>query len=525
MTHRLRSQYTLGPSGRGTFRHRFNYASGRWVTFRGLRAPPQRDDVRGWMVRTDFAPAAAFESSHESLNEIYRVTLWTLENVSLGGYLVDCPQRERMGYGGDGHATTTTALLNYHTGALFTKWAMDWRDGADHGSSLGLGESATGRVPEPGNLPYTAPTYWGGGGPAWSGYCVHLPWEVYRHLGDRRILHENLRTIANWLEFLESKSSDDLLRRWGGEWEFLGDWLWPGARGVNGDTRETLFFNNCYWIYNLVTAAKIAGLVGQPEQALEWDRRAMAVRRAVHREFFHPADASYVNGLQAYLAIALLVEVPPPELRPAVWQRLEQEIREVRGGHIHAGITGGAFLFKTLMEARRDDLLYTMVSQEEYPGWIHLLRQGATTIPEDWEGEQSQLHSSYLYVGAWFIHGILGIQPGADTGFSAFDVHPAPLDEPGLTWARGHYESMHGRIEVDWRREAGQFQLTVTVPPNTAARVHLPPAEPEHIREGGRPLAEVAQVEPLGRQDGRVVVRVPSGRYVFTVPLGKGVKP
>lgn len=75
-------------------------------------------------------------------------------------------------------------------------------------------------------------------------------------------------TIQCWLSFVETKSQDDMLVRWGGKWSFLGDWLWPDAWSERsamekqgkalGDTRETLFFNNCHWIYSLETAAQIA---------------------------------------------------------------------------------------------------------------------------------------------------------------------------------------------------------------------------------------------------------------------------
>jgi alpha-L-rhamnosidase len=501
ITHRLRSAYIIGPTGEGTFRNRFNYSSARWITITGLQ---QKPDLRGWLVRNDYERAAAFASSSQLLNDIYSTTLWTFENLAIGGYVVDCPQRERMGYGGDAHATTTTGLSNYKLGAFYSKWSEDWRDvqGKD------------------GNLPYTAPTYWGGGGPAWSGYFVHLPWEMYRWYGDKQILERNFQNIERWLAFLETKSKDNLLRRWGGKWDFLGDWLWPDALGVNGDTREgvffnswlnkrqheaqrrlrrwaeeweilddwfwpsaegfngdtreTLFFNNCYWIYDLQTAAQIATVLGKSDHATAWNQRADDIRRAVHAKFFNAADNSYVNGFQAYLALALLTDVPPPESRSAVWKRLEREILMVRKGHIHAGITGGAFLFKALMESHRDDLLYAMVGKDDYPGWGYMLKQGATTFWEYWEGRpmSSRLHSSYLYVGAWFIQGILGIQPDPKApGFKHFVIRPAPLD---LSWAKGHYDSLYGRIESTWRHEAGRFMLEVTVPPNTTATVILP---------------------------------------------------
>ncbi len=517
MTHRLQSVYVIGPAGEGTFRNRFNYGVGRWITITGLAKPPSLDDVRGWLVRSAYQSASTFECSSPLLNRIHSTALWTFENLSLGGYMVDCPHRERMGYGGDAHATTTTGLMNFRLGAFYSKWAQDWRDVQGTTAAWGTGANAATRV-EPGNLPYTAPTYWGGGGPVWSGYCVHLSSELWRNLGDRRVLEENFPMIERWLDFLETKAEDDLLRRWGGEWDFLGDWLWPGATGVNGDTRETLFFNNAYWVYNLQAAAAIATVLGKTDRADSWHGRANQVRRAAHKEFFHPDDASYVDGSQACLAMALIAEIPPPELRPAVWQRLEREILVVRSGHIHAGITGGAMLFKLLMEAHRNDLLLTLVSQTTYPSWGDMLRQGATTFWESWENNPSlsYLHSSFLYVGAWFIEGILGIQPDpAEPGFARFRIRPGPVDRPDLTWARGSYDSIHGRIGSSWKRTGDRFELDISIPPNTTAIVEVPATSVDDLTESGKALKHQTGLNLLGMQNGRVRLEVGSGEYHF----------
>ena len=207
MTHNLRSTYIVGAGGSGVFRNRFNYSTGRWVTIRGLRQKPQPGDIRAELVRSGFDGAPAFASSNALLNDIHATTLWTLENLMLGGYIVDCAQRERMGYSGDAHATTTTALYHYPLGAFFTKWAQDWRDVQGNSASWGVGRQAgqlgAGGSTDDGNLPYTAPTYWGGGGPAWSGYSVHLPWEMYQFYGDKRLLAESLPTIRRWLAACE----------------------------------------------------------------------------------------------------------------------------------------------------------------------------------------------------------------------------------------------------------------------------------------------------------------------------------
>jgi alpha-L-rhamnosidase len=503
MTHRLRSQYIIGPSGEGVFRNRFNYHSGRWVYVRGLDQQPEMDDFTGYFIRTDYARSGHFQCSNLLLNDIYESILWTYENLSLGGYVVDCPQRERMGYGGDAHATTETGLYNYDLGAFYTKWSQDWRDVQD----------------ETGNLPYTAPTYWGGGGPAWSGYCVTLPWEMYRRYGDRRILEQNFDTITRWLAFLETKAEDNMLVRWGGEWDFLGDWLWPGADGVNGDHPETLFFNNCYWVYNLQTAARIASILGREEAAKEWLDRTETVKTAVHARFYHPEDGSYANGFQGYLAIALLIDLPPDdEVRAKVWKRLEDEILVKRNGHIHAGITAGAFLFKTLMVFDRPDLVFPMMIQTDEPGWGFMLASGSTTIWESWEGDNSRLHSSYLYPGAWFIESLGGIRPGRDgAGFRRFTIKPCLLEDRPLGRVEASLESEFGPISCAWELEGDQLTCRVVIPPNTEAQLLLPAMDPDAVRESGKPLSDAPGVQGWSVESSELSIQLGSGEYSFLV--------
>ncbi|HWD37215.1 MAG TPA: family 78 glycoside hydrolase catalytic domain, partial [Fimbriimonas sp.] len=481
-THKLHSTYVIGPSGWGVFRNRFNYMSGRWVTVHGLSGLPDKESIRGWNVRTDYGQLASFECSDPMLNQIYQTCLRTFENLSVGGYVVDCPQRERMGYGGDAHATTQTALMNYGMGAFYTKWSQDWRD-----------------VQSPdGNLPYTAPTYWGGGGPAWSGFCIHLPWEVYLHYGDVEILRANFPTMKRWLAFLETKAHSNLLEKWGGDWDFLGDWLWPGADGnVNGTFPETQCYNNCYWAYALDLASRIGTILGEKTT---YEARADEVRAAIRAKFYHPDTRNYATGDEQYLAAALLAKVPLPSEREGVEKRLEDEILVHRGGHIFGGITGGALLFRELLDSNRADLLYAMVSKDDYPSWGNFLKEGHTTFPEDWPGKMSQLHSSYLYVGAWFIEGLLGItQAPEEVGYQHLVLRPlmTPIEQ-----VAGSYRTLYGTVDLSWKRTGNFLTLRVTVPPNSRATLHLPTTDSQSVQSGGLkingtgPKAVVFELEP-----------------------------
>ena len=495
------SEYVFGGTGEGVFCHRFNHAASRWITIRGLAATPRAEDICGYLVSTDYGRAGRFECSNSLLNRIYETTLWTYRSLCEGGYTVDCPHRERCGYGGDAHAMMETAMTNFAVGAFYTKWLGDWRD-----------------VQRPnGDLPYTAPTYIGGGGPAWSGICVTLPWQVYLHYGDRRILEKSYSAMQRWLAFLDTKAKAHLLQPWGGIWDFLGDWVPPGkgqGPGQRVDDRSTLLFNNCYYLDNVTTVANVAELLGKTDATAAYRKQAAAIAKAVQQEFFHPETNTYAGGEQLYEAMPLLVGVTPGDLQPAVLNRLEQEIAVHKKGHLDTGVHGTYYLIKLLVDRNRNDLIFQIANQKTYPGWGYMLEQGATTIWEQWDGQNSLLHSSFISIGSWFIEGIAGIRlDPVQPGYKHFTVRPGVIGD--LTWAKGEFDSPYGKIGTDWKLSNGWLTLAVVVPANTTATVIVPTQEPSTVTESGRPAEQSTGVRPVKTTDRAAVYEVGAGHYVF----------
>lgn len=521
MTFGLHSAYIFDKTGKGTFRNRFNYGSGRWITIKGVTKEPKPGDIRGWQVRTAYKNAATFSCSDSLQNWIYNTVRWTYQNLSLGGFIVDCPQRERLGYGGDAHATCETGMLNYHLGALYTKWMEDWRDVSGTESIVGnMYDTAfarkavmSGRHLHPGILPHTAPTYMGGGGPAWGGIVVTLPWYFYRKYGDETILRKNFSLIRNWIDFLDTQTRDGVLQRFGGRWDFLGDWLWPNAtaEGMNNDSPQNLCFNNFYRIYNLRIAAKIANQIGEKEWALKWEAQAATYSDVIHKKFFHEADTSYADGSMGNLVAALLAGAVPEAWEDKVWKRLENEILVRRKGHIHVGITGGALLFKLLREHNRQDLLLEMASKTDYPGWGYMKENGATTIWEMWEKDlpgHSLLHSSFLYPGAWYIDGLAGIKVD-QPGYTRFVIQPPQIAASKLSWVKAGFESPVGLIRSNWSRKDGTLHIDLEIPPNSSALLKIADADELFIKEK-KGVIRIAE-----KRNGITVYELQSGVYRF----------
>jgi alpha-L-rhamnosidase len=119
-------------------------------------------------------------------------------------------------------------------------------------------------------------------------------------------------------------------------------------------------------------------------------------------------------------------------------------------------------------------------------------------------------HYAFGSVMAWVYRYAAGIDTALDApGFKRIVIHPH-LDAR-MPAVRGEYDSVYGKIVSDWKVEPGQsFQLKVTIPANTSAKVVLPAAEGQTVTLDG----QAAQTRAEG---GLQVMDVGSGSYTFSV--------
>jgi alpha-L-rhamnosidase len=75
---------------------------------------------------------------------------------------------------------------------------------------------------------------------------------------------------------------------------------------------------------------------------------------------------------------------------------------------------------------------------------------------------------------------------------------------------------VHGKIESHWKIEGSTFALSVTVPANTTATVYLPTSDAASVREGNKPVPEVAGIKLVRTEKGFAVYEIGSGTYKFS---------
>jgi alpha-L-rhamnosidase len=142
-------------------------------------------------------------------------------------------------------------------------------------------------------------------------------------------------------------------------------------------------------------------------------------------------------------------------------------------------------ILRALQKIGRTDLAYQLLLSKEFPSLGYEVGLGATTIWEHWDGyvpgrgfldsvSDSSDAFNQCWSGSsveWFYEGILGINP-AESGYAKILIAPQPGG--GLTYAKGHYDSVRGRIAVEWHIKDRQFNMRVTAPADVPTTVMLP---------------------------------------------------
>ena len=483
-------RYTFKGESQETWEPRFTYHGFQYVEATGLENWADVS-LQARFVHSDFAPVGRLKSSDPTLNQLADCTLRSYRS-NFVGIPTDCPHREKNGWTGDAQIAVETGLFSFDAAPAYAHWLRTLAD-AQRPS---------------GQLPGIVPTGgWGfnwGNGPAWDGVCVAVPWNAYLFRGETRILEDNYPTMQRYAIF-PSDHADGRPGALG-----PGDWCSPD----NDRTAPSALVTTAYAYECFQRLSVIAGLLERADEADDYARLAETMREAWRREWLR-ADGHCAGDEQTSLACALYFGFAEPEERVAVTERLLDAITDA-GGKPTFGIHGAKWTLRALSEAGRTDVAYRLLTQPEFPGWVHWLSQGATTLWEDWHGESSRNHIMYGDILAWTFTYLAGIRPDpAHPGFARFTLAPQPV--PELEWARAEHDGPFGTIRCGWRREGGGvLRVQAKVPPNSEADVLLPAKSVDDVTEGDRPLSEADGLRVLPSERG-VTIRCASGTYDFSL--------
>jgi alpha-L-rhamnosidase len=102
-------------------------------------------------------------------------------------------------------------------------------------------------------------------------------------------------------------------------------------------------------------------------------------------------------------------------------------------------------------------------------------------------------------------------------GFKHFILRPQPDPTGKMTWAKGHYNSLYGRIESGWEIKGDSCYYHFYVPANTTATLYLSAASINNITDGKKSITTLTGVKYTGTQNGQSIFTLQPGKYDIQV--------
>jgi alpha-L-rhamnosidase len=460
--------YSLSGDGLETWTPAFTFHGFRYVelSYAGINppAPPTLGTIEGLVFNSLPAkPTIRLRSSSEILNKMNELGAWG-QRGNFVSIPTDCPQRdERLGWMGDAGVFWRTGSYNFDIDAFTHKFMLDVTDAQTAaGAFTDVSPNILGPNP---------------GAPGWGDAGIFVPYAAWMQYGDAAVVGRSWPAMERWMAFI-LKNNPSYIRE-----NALGnnyaDWLAPDQ-----NTPKTLI-GTAYWALIAREMVEMAKMLHRPVEAEKYQQQYERIASA-YRSAFVKEDGRVSGDTQTSYASTLFTGIAPSNLRANMIDRLAKDI-EKHGNHLTTGFLGTPFLLPVLDANNRSNLAFKLLLSETYPSWGYMVKKGATTWWERWNGDtgdpimNSYNHYAFGSVMAWVYRRAAGIDTdAAGPGYHHLAIEPH--FDAMLPQLHTEYDSAYGTIISDWQESRHSF--TITIPPNTTASVTLPNHKTEDIGSG-----------------------------------------
>lgn len=439
--------------GEETFVAPFTYFGCQYCVVMGIDDEQATDDLVTYLVcNSDLKERGSFECSDEVANKLQSmVRVSDLANFYY--FPTDCPQREKNGWTGDAALSAEQLTQNFAVETSLAEWMRNIvKSQKENGEISGV-------VPT---------SFWGyGQGPAWDIVMFNIPYYTYIYRGETEMIKEHSAALFQYLHYLSTCREERGLIYAG-----LRDWCPVTVIKV-----ERVFTSTLTGMDLCKKASVMFDAVGLNLHKAFADG-LFAELKAAARKYLLDLNTMTADGrCQTSQAMAIYYDLFEPAEKPAAFKVLLDIIHE-NDDFIDVGVLGGRVLFHVLSEGGAGDLAYKMITRPEYPSYGFCVKQGMTSLPEDFttpkldEYVSSLNHHFWGDISNWFISKVAGLRVnpmGDDPSY----VNIVPDFIPCLDHASAHYYTVKGKISVSWKRDGDSILLTVEKPEEVKGRVIL----------------------------------------------------
>lgn len=437
--------YKLSGKGPEVFMPHFNYKGFQYIEIVSNKPIKiSKESLTAWFMHSDVKQVGYVHSSSNLINKIYDATNASYLS-NLYGYPTDCPQREKNGWTGDAHIASETGLYNFDGITVYEKWLTDHRDEQQPNGVL------------PSIIPTDGWGYEWGNGPDWTSTVAIIPWNVYLFYGDSKILSDNYGIIKRYVDHINGLYPTGLTT-WG-----LGDWA-----PVKSQTPVELT-SSVYYYVDVNILAKAAKLLGKTGDAAIYSALSAKIKDAINTKYLNSQTGQYAKGYQTEQAVPLYWGIVPDGLKDKAATILAQSVA-ANNYHLDVGILGAKAILGALSDNGQAETAYKLASQDTFPSWGWWIKNGATTLYENWnidlKRDLSLNHIMFGEISAWMFKALGGIKVDeTQPGFKHFIVSPNFVMAGFECW----HDSPSGRILSSWKTSGHKIHYTLIVPPNTSA--------------------------------------------------------
>lgn len=438
--------YIIGESSESWFQPEFTYHTYRYMEIKGLEEAPEISNIEGLFMNSNVANKSSFSSSSDLLNSIQDITERTFLS-NLISVQSDCPAREKFGYGGDLNATSESFIYNFDMQGFYRKTINDWVDAMRDSTFVDT-------------APYAGVAYCG---ISWESAYLTTQYNLYLYYKDTEIVKEFYVRNKLWMDKAARLHPKGMVESGLSDHESL--------EPVPVELTGTTHYLQCARIM-----ATFASVMGDADNQKKYQALADNLKKQVKAKFWDQAVKEKINRQTLFSALIYHGIVPDSEIEAAK-DSLLLAVKNGPAGHFNTGIFGTKYVLESLSKTGSADLVFDIVNSTTYPGWGHMIDNGATTIWETWKESDnvySNNHPMFGTVTEWYYRWLGGIRPDPESpGFKTFVLGPTVPE--GLEFVNCSYQTPFGTIVSNWeKKEDGSIHYEMKIPSGTEANIILP---------------------------------------------------
>lgn len=434
----------------------FTYHGFRYVLVEGITQEQATKDLLTCLIcNSDLYQRGMFASSDQILNQLYEMGI----NADLANFVyfpTDCPHREKNGWTGDASVSASQLLLNFDCSESLRVWMENIR-----ASQL-----------ECGMLPCIVPTGgWGyhwGNGPMWDSVISNLPYYALKYDGRIDLFKENEEMIRRYLEYIARRRDSRGLIACG-----LGDWCQPGKK--SHEITTPLELSDSCMIYEMALKCAVMFEKTGNAAAKAFSEQLAAELKAAVRAHLIDFDTMTVKGCcQTAQVLPIALRIFEADEQEAAYRRLLELIHE-KEDFVDCGMIGLRYIFHVLFENGDGSLAYHMITRKEAPSYGFMIQKGGTAFFEslcESDLNESQNHHFFGDILNLFVSKLAGLVINPDmTDPANILIRPYPI--PEVNQASASFDSVHGKVCVEWKRTEDGIRLTAKIPEGIHGRLIL----------------------------------------------------